>query len=238
MRIVCSIDESTAARSAAEVAGQLASRLRAELVFVHSVTGNSTERVGVRPHRRCGLLIVGSKARSRLLSALLGEAHQRLVRDASCPVMLVPPGARLHGGSDVVLGYDVSRILSTEAAAAGRLAGALDSSLVLAHVEVGDAANRGTDDKVNQAARRVSQEATVAARKRLDVHVVQHVTRRGRPIEHLNAIAASHGAGVIVIGGHLTGWRGAFRRAPAAQLHRHGRRPVLVVPRRVSLLAG
>jgi nucleotide-binding universal stress UspA family protein len=238
MRIVCSIDESPAARSAAEVAGQLASRLRAELVFVHSVTGNSTERVGVRSNRRCGLLIVGSKARSRLSSALLGEAHQRLVRDASCPVMLVPAGARLHGGSDVVLGYDVSRIRSTEAAAAGRMAAALDSSLVLAHVEVGDAPNRDTDVKVHQAARRVSQEATAAAGKRLDVHVVQHVTRRGRPLEHLNAVAASHGAGVIVIGGHRTGWQGAFRRSPAAQLHRHGRRPVLVVRRRVSLLAG
>ena len=238
MRIVCAIDESTAARSAAEAAGQLASRLRAELVFVHSVTGKSTERVGFRSHRRCGLLIVGSVPRSRLSSALLGAAHQRLVRDASCPVMLVPAGARLHGGSDVLLGYDVPRIRSTEAAAAGRLAAALDSSLVVAHVEVADAPNRDTDVKVHRASRRVSQEAIAAAGKPLDVHVVQHVSRRGRPFEHLNAVAVSHGAGVIVVGDHRTGWRGAFRRSLAAQLHRHGRHPVLVVPRRVSLLAG
>lgn len=82
MRIVCSIDESTAARHAAEIAGQLARRMRAELVYVHSETGDSSERVGARSHRRCDLLIVGFMARARFSSALLGEARRRLVRDA------------------------------------------------------------------------------------------------------------------------------------------------------------
>jgi hypothetical protein len=43
MRIVCSVDESTAARDAAEIAGQVAHRMRAELVYVHSVTGESSD---------------------------------------------------------------------------------------------------------------------------------------------------------------------------------------------------
>ena len=97
MRIVCSIDESTAARDAAEIAGQLARWMRAELVYVHSVTGVSSERPGARSHRRCDLLIVGYAPRARFTSALLGEAHRRLVRDATCPIMLVPAGARAEG---------------------------------------------------------------------------------------------------------------------------------------------
>jgi hypothetical protein len=129
MRIVCSIDESTAARYAAEIAGQLARRMRAELVDVHSVTGASSERVGARSHRRCDLLIVGYMPRARFSSALLGEAHRRLLRDATCPVMLVPAGARLRAGAGVVLGYNLTYLPGAAAAAAGRLAAALDSSL-------------------------------------------------------------------------------------------------------------
>jgi hypothetical protein len=135
MRIVCSIDESTAARDAAEIAGQLARRMRTELVYVHSVTGASSERLGARSHRRCDLLIVGYTPRARFASALLGEAHRRLVRDAACPVMLVPAGARLRAGTGIVLGYDLPSISSAAAVAAGRLAAALDSLLVVAHVE-------------------------------------------------------------------------------------------------------
>src|SRR5215211_8654673 len=110
MRIVCSIDESTAARDAAEIAGQLAHRMRAELVYVHSVTGESSERLGARSHRRCDLLIVGYTPRARSASALLGEAHRRLVRQAACPVMLVPAGARLRAGTGTVLGYNLRSI--------------------------------------------------------------------------------------------------------------------------------
>ena len=125
MRIVCSIDESTAARDAAEIAGQLARWMRAELVYVHSVTGVSSERLGARSHRRCDLLIVGYVPRARFTSALLGEAHRRLVRDATCPIMLVPAGAQLRAGAGIVLGYNLPYLSAAAAAAAGSLAAAL-----------------------------------------------------------------------------------------------------------------
>ena len=92
MRIVCSIDDSAHARDAARIAGELALRLDAELVHVHSVTGDATGGSG---KARCDLLIVGYKPRGRWRNALLGAAHRRLVEDAPCPVMLVPAGARL-----------------------------------------------------------------------------------------------------------------------------------------------
>jgi Universal stress protein family len=158
MRIVCSVDESTAARDAAEIAGQVAHRMRAELVYVHSVTGESSERLGAS-HRRCDLLIVGYTPRARFASALLGEAHRRLVRDAACPVMLVPAGARLRAGTGIVLGYNLPSISSAAAVAAGRLAGALGSLLVVAHVEAAGAPGRATGGQLNDGGRRLTEEA-------------------------------------------------------------------------------
>lgn len=235
MRIVCSIDESTAARDAAEIAGQLARRMRAELVYVHSVTGESSERLGARSHRRCDLLIVGYTPRARFASALLGEAHRRLVRDAACPVMLVPAGARLRAGTGIVLGYNLPSISSAAAVAAGRLAAALDSSLVVTHVEAAGAPGRAMGAQLHDAARRLSQEAVAAAGRNLEV---EHVERTGDPSEQLAVLAAGHDAAVIVIGSPCTGWRSMLARSVATRLQNHARHPVLVLPRRAALPAG
>jgi nucleotide-binding universal stress UspA family protein len=232
MRIVCSVDESTAARDAAEIAGQVAHRMRAELVYVHSVTGESSERLA---HRRCDLLIVGYTPRARFASALLGEAHRRLVRDAACPVMLVPAGARLRAGTGIVLGYDLPSISSAAAVAAGRLAAALDSLLVVAHVEAAGAPGRATGGQLHDAARRLTEEAVAAAGRKLEV---EHVERTGGPSEQLAVLAAGHEASVIVIGSPRTGWRSMLSRSVATRLQNHARHPVLVVPRRAALLAG
>jgi nucleotide-binding universal stress UspA family protein len=235
MRIVCSIDESTAARDAAESAGQLARRMRAELVYVHSVTGESSERLGARSHRRCDLLFVGYTPRARFASALLGEAHRRLVRDAACPVMLVPAGARLRAGTGIVLGYNLPSISSAAAVAAGRLAAALDSSLVVTHVEAAGAPGRAMGAQLHDAARRLSQEAVAAAGRNLEV---EHVERTGDPSEQLAVLAAGHDAAVIVIGSPRTSWRSMLSRSVATRLQNHARHPVLVLPRRAALPAG
>jgi len=235
MRIVCSIDESLEARNAAHIAMRLAERLRAELVFVHSETGESSQPLGIRsPDRRCGLLVVGFKASTRLSSALLGDRYRRLVRDAACPVMLVPAPAQLGVRTNVVLGYDLPTVSTAEAAAAGRLAAALDSSLVVTHVDVPGRLSRRMRDQLHESVRRISKEAAVAAGGRLDV---RHVERRGRASEQLDAVATSHDAGVIVVGTQRIGWRGLLHRSVATRLQRHERHAVLVVPRRASLAA-
>lgn len=235
MVIVCLIDESTAARNAAAIAGQLARRMRAELVYVHSVTGESSERLGARSHRRCDFLIVGYMPRARFSSALLGEPPRRLVRDAACPVMLVPAGARLRAGASIVLGYNLPYLQGATTAAAGRLAAALDSSLVVMHVEAAGSPSRATHGQLHAAARRVTQEAVAAAGRKLEV---EHVERKGRPSEQLAVLAARHDAAVIAIGNRRTGWRDVLSRSVAARLQRHARHPVLVVPRRAALRAG
>ena len=231
MRIVCSIDESPEARNAARMAGHLADRMGAELVFVHSETGETSPHADARSHRHCGLLIVGFKAPARVSLTLLGDPYRRLVHAAACPVMLVPAAAHLRCGTNVVLGYDVPTVSTAEAAVAGRLAAALDASLVVTHVDVRGGPSRRTRGRLHEAARRISNEAGIAAGKRLDV---RHVERHGRPSEHLDAVATDHGGGVIVVGTHRTGWRRLLNRSVAAQLQRHERHPVLVVPRRAS----
>jgi nucleotide-binding universal stress UspA family protein len=234
MRIVCSIDESAAARNATRVAGRLADRMRAELVFVHSETGESSPRVGTRADRRCGLLVVGFKPPARLSSMLLGDPYRRLARAAGCPVMVVPATAQLREGTNVILGYDLPTVSSAEAAVAGRLADALDSSLVVTHVEARGRPTGPARGRLHDAARRIGREAALAAGKRLEVH---HLERQGRAAEHLDAVATDHEGGVIVVGTQRAGLRGALHRSVATQLQRHERHPVIVVPRRASLVA-
>src|SRR5919109_410091 len=41
------------------------------------------------------MIVVGSRGRSALRAALLGSLSLRLCRAAPCPVLVVPPGARL-----------------------------------------------------------------------------------------------------------------------------------------------
>jgi nucleotide-binding universal stress UspA family protein len=235
MRIVCSIDDSPEARNAARMAGHLADRMRAELIFVHSDTGETSPRADARSDQPCGLLIVGFKAPARVSSALLGDRYRRLVHGAACPVMSVPAAGHLRAGTNVVLGYDLPTLSSAEAAVAGSLAGALDSSLVVAHVEVRSGPRRRTRGRPHEEARRISHEAVIAAGKRLDV---RHVERRGRASEHLDAVATDHDGAVIVVGSHRTGWRRLHNRSVATQLQRHERHPVIVVPRRAALAWG
>jgi nucleotide-binding universal stress UspA family protein len=234
MRIVCCIEESSAARHAAEVAVQLAGRMRAELVYVHSVTGESSEGHSAGSHRRCDLLVVGYKPRGRFSSALLGEPRRRLVRDATCPVLLVPAGARREAGAGVVLGYSVPYAPGA-AAEAGRLAAALDSRVVIAPMETAGPPSRATGWQLYDAARRVTDEAVAAAARTLEV---QHVERKCRQSKQLAVLAASHDAAVIVIGSCPTGWRRLLSRSVTERLQRHARHPVLVVPRRAALSTG
>ena len=148
--------------------------------------------------------------------------------------MLVPNGAGPRLGTSVVLGYDLPSVSGAAAAAAGRLAAALDSSLVVSHVHVPGATRRATNGQVSDAARRVVEDALAAAGEKLEVTLEE---RRGRPSAQLDKIAATHDAAVIVVG-NPGSWRSALSRSVTTQLQRHARHPVLVVPRRAALLAG
>ena len=234
MRIVCSIDDSTEARHAAEIASRLAGRLGAELVYAHALTGETSERPGERSDRRCDLLVLGYRPRSRFLAALLGQPHKQLIRAATCPILLVPAGARLKAGADIVLAYGVSDLPGGAAEAAGRLAGALDSSLVVLRVRTGGSPSRSTDGQRDAAARHSVEAAVAAAGKQLEV---VHAEQAGRPSAQLAALAQRPDAAVLVIGGVRTRRRSMLARSVVTRLQRHARHPMLIVPRRAALPA-
>jgi nucleotide-binding universal stress UspA family protein len=165
---------------------------------------------------------------------LLGDPYRRLARDAGCPVLFVPVAAQLEAGTNVILGYDLPTVSSAEAAVAGRLADALDSSLVVTHVDARGRSTEPRGGRFHHAAQRISREAALAAGRRLDV---RHVERRGRAAEHLDAVATDQDGGVIVVGTQRAGWRGVLHRSVATELQRLERHPVIVVPRRASLVA-
>src|SRR5918994_958220 len=66
------------------------------------------------------LVVVGTHARGRVASAILGSTSSDLVSRTSCPVLVVPPGARIGSGT-VVCAVDDSSAARQAARAAGSL---------------------------------------------------------------------------------------------------------------------
>lgn len=89
----------------------------AELVCRHEVArvpvaGTTTSVVEGDPvtvllaaARHARLLVLGSHGHGRLRRALLGSTSRRCVRDASCPVVVVPPPQTIDSGHRVARRY-------------------------------------------------------------------------------------------------------------------------------------
>jgi nucleotide-binding universal stress UspA family protein len=147
------------------------------------------------------LMVVGTRGRGRLASALLGSASQALVQQAPCPVMIVPAKVsadaprrfdRTAGeGSTIVVGTDGSAESSPVTRFARELSGHLGDRLVI--VPTGAAAE-------------------------LPAHALQ-------------AISAREQARLVVIGaGHGEAIRPPLSSSVAAQLPRLAPCPVVVIP--------
>ncbi len=75
---------------------QIATQLdTAERVTRRAVVGDPTERLrAITEELGARLLVVGSRGRGLIASALLGSVSSALAGDAPCPVVVVPPGSR------------------------------------------------------------------------------------------------------------------------------------------------
>ena len=146
------------------------------------------------------LIVVGSRGRGRLASALFGSVSRALARDAPCPVMIVGDGAPMDatqtngdapdGRATIIAGVDGSKESTVAAHFARELAARVGDRLVVV--------------RPNPAAE--------------------------PPLHTLHAISASEAARMIVIGGDGDGPRFPLGSSLAARLPGLARCPVIVVP--------
>ena len=197
-------------------------------------------------HDGAELIVVGSRGRGSLRSAMLGSVSRGLALDASCPVVIVPSGEHwadaVNGDGDaqasVVCGVDGSDQALAAAALAGRLATRLGARLVLVHARQNLRAVRtypgasmktppvtGQEDAVRELAARVIENAEQAA----GVSAVA-VVEPGPPTEVLEAVAERENARLIVIAARGIGAvRAALLGSVAAELPAEAARPVVVL---------
>src|SRR5262245_41359949 len=259
--IVCGVDSSEAASAVAGTARWLADGLGARLTLLHVTEEPPAEteqlltaiRAGVRldadddvrqvegdPADRlldsvvqdgAELLVVGSRGRGSIRSALFGSVSRKLATDASCPVVVVPPEAAAAGGEgkdgSVVCGVDGSDHSIAAARLAQDLASRMGFRVFLVHALAGlesyvsypgardtapgpsaqpDSAERLAQELVDRAVQRVGGDAT-------------GVVESGLPWDVLESVAARENGRLLVVAARgLSAARAAVFGSVAAKL--------------------
>lgn len=277
--ILCAVDDSDAAGRVLDTGRWLADGWGAEVVLAHAVERPDEDAAGavasirtrlpgvgasdvrvidgqparaiieLADHEGAQLLVIGSRGRGSLHSAVLGSVSRELTSRAPCPVVIVPSGERwagpANGGEDVepsvVCGVDGSDHARAAATLAGRLAKRLGCRLVLVHARQNLRAVRaypgaslktppltGQEDAVRALAAEIIEEAEQAA----GVSALA-VVEPGPPAEVLEAVADREGARLIVIAARGVGaLRAALLGSVAAELPLAAARPVVVLTAR------
>jgi nucleotide-binding universal stress UspA family protein len=278
--ILCAVDDSEAAEGVLDTARWLAETLQTRLAVIHVVGDGSDEAdefVG-RVRARLGdehadvqlatgspaeairevadrddpeLLVVGSRGRGGLRSAVLGSVSHDLATNARRPVVVVPHGGvrtaddgnAATDGASVVCGVDGSDQALAGAVFAGRLAKRLHCRVVVVHARQNVRAAlsypgarsetppvTGQADSVDKVAADVLQRAVDAA----DVNATG-VTEPGPPAEVLETVANRENGRLIVITARgLGGLRASLLGSVAAELSASATRPVVVLSEAVA----
>lgn len=273
--IVAGVDRSDAVGPVVDVARRLAAALDTGLLFAHVaeppddegeqllqslrerpegapdadarlVEGSPAERlVGLAEEEDAELLVVGSRGHGSLRSAVLGGVSRRVIQDARCPVVVVPPEAAAgvpedaQGGEGVVVcGVDGSEHALAAARLAGRLAQRLGGRLLVVHARQDTKAlasypgARGTTppvtgqpDAVGRQAEQVVEEAVQA----VDVEA-SGLIESGPPADLLASAADREDAALIVIAARgMSAVRAALLGSVTTALTTAATRPVVVL---------
>jgi nucleotide-binding universal stress UspA family protein len=192
--------------------------------------------VDVAEQHEAEIIVVGTRGRGRVASAILGSVSSSVVSLASCPVLVVPAGAAIGGGV-LVCGVDDSSAARQAARVARRLAEGLGVKVVLVHA-VPSIAPPGTSGvplgpaELADFEHRAGEEflASLAFEEGFGSSGERRVVF-GSQAEAIGDVADEVNAALVVVG---TRRRGALRAALAGSvsldLKGDSSRPVLLVP--------
>jgi nucleotide-binding universal stress UspA family protein len=210
--------------------------------------GRPAERLAaVARERDAAMLVVGSRGRGAVKSALLGSVTAELLSSSPCPLLVVPPGAvgRAVGRwpsrprpASVLCGVDGSAGAQEAAGVASLLAARTGKRLVLAHAYQPDTSSRshasillhypGLLWSERQAGLRLLE---AAEEKLTRLPVPELRLAAGDPAPAMRRLARRERAVVIVVGSRGRGaLRGALFGSVSGALAASAPVPVLVVP--------
>lgn len=155
------------------------------------------------------LIVVGSHGHGALLTALLGSIAERIVRDATCSVLIVrSEGAFIDGASDIVVGEDLAATSTPARSLASALAERLGVPLRVVHaLDVGIPYLATLDVLVPK---ELVADLYADARDQLesiaeqipDVRVIHEEVSSERPAKAICEAARRVEASLVVVGSH------------------------------------
>jgi len=157
--------------------------------------------------RGIDLVVMGTRGERNVERILLGSVTERVVRSATVPVLVVPPGSRVsYPPENVVVGTDGSEGAGAALDEAIGIAGAAAATLHV--VSVLEPTLLGIDVRSASAAeereRRDEKLLSAASERATDAGLgsVQTAIEEGEVVETLTDYAADHGIDLLVVGTH------------------------------------
>jgi len=202
----------------------------------HSVTGFAAATL-IAASKIAGTIVVGSRGRGALPSALLGSVSQQVAIHSSSAVVVVRENGTQGGGSGrVVVGVDGSEASQPALAYGFAYASSTGSSLTAVHtwwweplegVSLGEPWIGDWTEISNQEATLVSELLASYAEQYPDVSVRSHVVR-GDPVVEL--LEQSKGASLLVVGSRgRGGFMGLLLGSVSRRILKRATAPVAVV---------
>jgi len=208
------------------------------------VEGSPAERLlGIADEEGAAFIVAGSRGRGAMASGVLGSVSRTLVRNANCPVVVVPPNSgdptvAADRDATIVCGVDGSDHALAAARVARALAERLGYRVAVVHAPrslksmtyLGRSTTPSLSQQPDQVARQSSEIVQAAVDLLGDRPSSAHI-EAGPPAEVLESVAKEENGRLIVIAGRGTGTvQASLLGSVALELISSAEVPVVVLP--------